>query len=360
MVGYATSPLGLGEDLRQAAYALLANGVSINIVDLKTASQGFGYESLAPHISDKVIHPVSIFFVSPFAYANLLKRSGAAFAQTYKIGNFVWELEDFPQSWNWVLGQVNEIWVPTMFVSQMFKKTGARNCLINPTPATPPTPTRGSFRDRFGYDDDVFVYGFMFDLHSTPQRKNPMALLRAYEKVKLLVAGRVKTALLIKVHRADRPSSALVELKTAADQIPGVQIFVDTLPADQVGDFYNTIDAYVSLHRSEGLGRTIIEAVQLGIPTICTAYSGERDVLERCDAQRVQSSLIPCRPQDYPNCEGSVWADPSLEHAAVLMARAARAGRVLMATPTKLNAHFSADAYATRTIQRLRAIVAKA
>lgn len=185
-----------------------------------------------------------------------------------------------------------------------------------------------------------------------------MALLRAYEKVKLLVAGRVKTALLIKVHRADRPSSALVELKTAADQMAGVEIFVDTLPADQVGDFYNTIDAYVSLHRSEGLGRTIIEAVQLGIPTICTAYSGERDVLEHCDAQGVSFSLIPCHPQDYPNCEGSVWADPSREHAAVLMARAARAGRARIAAPTKLNAHFSAEAYATRTIQRLRAIAA--
>ncbi len=133
-----------------------------------------------------------------------------------------------------------------------------------------------------------------------------------------------------------------------------MKLFEETLAADRVVDFYNTLDAYVSLHRSEGLGRTLIEAAQLGIPTISTDYSGERDVLRLCEAQGVSYRLVPCAPQDYPNSEGSVWAEPSLEHAAVLMARAARQGRRRLPQPERLNAYFSAEGYAQRTLARLK------
>lgn len=357
LVGYASSPLGLGEDLRQAAVALLALGVRVNIIDLQTTTSCKGYDAFVPFFGTRFVYPVSIFFMSPFAYALFWKQNSDAFAHTYKVGNFLWELEDFPRSWLWVLREVDEIWVPTEFVASIYAKADLSSvCLVNPAPAVPPEPSERSFRAQLGYEEEVFVFGFMFDLHSTPQRKNPIALLKAYEKCRLLLMRHVETALLIKVHRADRPSAHLDEIKAYAAKLPGVRLYEETLPADQVVDFYNTLDAYVSLHRSEGLGRTLIEAVQLGLPTICTNYSGERDVLLLCEAQGIPYHLVPCSPRDYPNSEGSVWAEPSPEYAAVLMARTARDGRRRLPLPDRLNNYFSAENYAMRTMARLAVI----
>jgi glycosyltransferase involved in cell wall biosynthesis len=332
---------------------MLAQGIDVNIVDISTSSSRTDYLSLQSYFSRDFIHPISLFFISPFSYARFLSTHQGKWLGDYKIGNFLWELADFPRSWGWVLAQVDEIWTPTTFVARTYEAASAKTCYLNPTPAVPLINTNRSFRRKFGIFDEVFTFGFMFDLHSTLSRKNPMALLHAYEKCRLLLHGRVESALLIKVHRADMPSNALVELKAYAARIPGVRLYEETLAHESVVDFYNTIDAYVSLHRSEGLGRTLIEARQQGLPTICTNYSGERDIAELTEIKSVPYRLVPCTPKDYPNSEGSEWADASIEHAAVLMAQTARQGRTRTASPDRLNEHFSADGFARRTLTRL-------
>lgn len=356
LIGYSSSPLGLGEDLRQAATAFLNGGLDVNIIDIETGSNKIDDSLLKPYYSNSLPHPISIFFLSPFSYASVVSQTRLPFNNTYTIGNFLWELENFPMHWAHTLAAVDEVWVPTGFVRDIYNKIGCDNVYLNPTPALPPALNSVSFRSSLGYDTDTFVFGFMFDLHSTLQRKNPLGLVRAYEKFKLLAPPRAKSALLIKVHRSDIPSEELRALKQYCSTVTGVHLYEQTLDSSGVVGFYNTIDAYISLHRSEGLGRTIIEAAQMGLPVICTAYSGSLDIIDLSDVTGVPFLKTQCKAGEYPNCDNSVWAEPSIEIAAILMNRLVRHGRHRLPTPERLNKHFSEHEFFKRSISRFNAI----
>jgi glycosyltransferase involved in cell wall biosynthesis len=92
-------------------------------------------------------------------------------------------------------------------------------------------------------------------------------------------------------------------------------------------------DCLVSLHRSEGFGRNIAEAILLGVPVIATGYSGCADFLRPDES--VRWTLQSVRPGDYPFAEGFRWADPCVAHAAQMMrirrAEDQKAARVLTA-----------------------------
>jgi hypothetical protein len=78
-------------------------------------------------------------------------------------------------------------------------------------------------------------------------------------------------------------------------------------------------DCYVSLHRSEGFGLTLAEAMSLAKPVIATGYSGNMDFMTPTNSFPVKYGMIPLE-QDYPPYDkGSAWADPSQDHAAELM-----------------------------------------
>ena len=83
----------------------------------------------------------------------------------------------------------------------------------------------------------------------------------------------------------------------------------------------NAADAYVSLHRSEGFGLTMAEAMLLGKPTIATAYSGNLDFMTPANSYLVRFDKTTIAEDIPPYPKGCVWAEPSVEHAAELMRR---------------------------------------
>ena len=80
-------------------------------------------------------------------------------------------------------------------------------------------------------------------------------------------------------------------------------------------------DCYVSLHRAEGFGLTMAEAMAIGKPVIATGYSGNVDFMSGENSYLVDYALGRVGPdcEIYPP-EGE-WAEPSIEHAAELMRR---------------------------------------
>ncbi|ULU25212.1 glycosyltransferase [Dyella terrae] len=78
-------------------------------------------------------------------------------------------------------------------------------------------------------------------------------------------------------------------------------------------------DAFVSLHRSEGFGRGLAEAMYLGKPVVATAYSGNMDFMDSDTAHLVGYDLVPLKAGDYPHGEGQKWADAHVDEAAAHM-----------------------------------------
>jgi glycosyltransferase involved in cell wall biosynthesis len=105
-----------------------------------------------------------------------------------------------------------------------------------------------------------------------------------------------------------------------------VTISTATVPRATVDSLLAGCDAFVSLHRSEGLGLPLIEAMQLGRPVVATGYGGCCDFLDETTGWVVQHSLVPLRQAYGPYPPGAVWAEPDVEHAAATMLRVVTEG----------------------------------
>ena len=90
-------------------------------------------------------------------------------------------------------------------------------------------------------------------------------------------------------------------------------------------------DAYVSLHRSEGLGLPLIEAMYLGKPVIATGYGGVTDFLDDETGFVVHHRLATLQRSHGPYPAGAVWAEPDIAHAAALMRALADAPEIAAA-----------------------------
>ena len=89
-----------------------------------------------------------------------------------------------------------------------------------------------------------------------------------------------------------------------------------SLERTEILALYGCCDGFVSLHRSEGLGRGHAEALQLGLDVIVTDYSSTTDFCTGPLAHPVRCQLIPVQEGEYFDHEGQVWADADVNHTA--------------------------------------------
>ena len=87
----------------------------------------------------------------------------------------------------------------------------------------------------------------------------------------------------------------------------------------EISSLIASCDCFVSLHRSEGSGLSLAEAMDAGKPVIATGYSGNLDFMDINNSYLVKSKLISLEKDYGPYTKGSVWAEPDIEHAASLM-----------------------------------------
>jgi glycosyltransferase involved in cell wall biosynthesis len=232
----------------------------------------------------------------------------------YRIAVWYWELEAVPLEWVRHARLIQEIWAPTRFIADAMRKVmpipvvhmlgGAELKPFAPLP-----------RSHFGLADDRFVFFFMFDMNSIMERKNPLGLIRAYQQA---FGKNDRVDLVIKVTRGEVEPKNLERLQQAAEAA-GATIINRTMSREESYALLNACDCYVSLHRSEGFGFTLAEAMLLGKPAIGTAYSGNLDFMTRDNSLLVDYRRIPIT-EDLPFYrKGCVWADPDIEQAAAHM-----------------------------------------
>ena len=75
----------------------------------------------------------------------------------------------------------------------------------------------------------------------------------------------------------------------------------------------------VSLHRSEGFGFNLADALALGRPVIATAYGGNLEFMADIPEWLVPWELVDVGEGHHPYPSDAQWADPDLDRAAALM-----------------------------------------
>jgi glycosyltransferase involved in cell wall biosynthesis len=163
------------------------------------------------------------------------------------------------------------------------------------------------------------VFLFVFDLCSLIERKNPLGLIEAFRRAFRPGDGRW---LVIKCAHGDADPAGLAAMHAAA---VGADVRIVDRVLDRAGvhALMARADAYVSLHRSEGFGLTIAEAMALGKPVIATGYGGNTDFAGPTNSFVVPHVLVPLERDHGPYRAGQRWAAPDLDAAAEAMRRVA-------------------------------------
>jgi glycosyltransferase involved in cell wall biosynthesis len=82
----------------------------------------------------------------------------------------------------------------------------------------------------------------------------------------------------------------------ARGQLAPIQILPTRLSTEEKPQLYAAADVYVSASRGEGWGRTYMEAMAMGLPTVGTRYSGNLDFMTDEDCWLVDGELVPVEP----------------------------------------------------------------
>jgi glycosyltransferase involved in cell wall biosynthesis len=315
LYGYFSRWLGLGECARLYAHAMLSNGypVAIHDVDIDIPHERSD-STLAFHLGKNDSYRRDLIFVNPDHWEDArASMKHHPDSRHHVIGFWFWELENFPDEWLHALDDVDEVMVSSAFVEQSIRRVCSKPVTRVPLPVVP-GPDSGLQRSHFGLADDSFIYFCAFDFNSTVARKNPHAVIEAF--CLAFPRGDEKVTLLIKSSNGHRHAPQLMELLSAASQDRRIVVRDDMLERSDLQSLHRCADVYISLHRSEGFGLGIAEAMSIGKPIVATAYSGNMEFMTEANSCLVNYRMIPVRPGEYPHAQGQQWADPDPVHAA--------------------------------------------
>ena len=315
IAGYFRAELGIGVAARALLSALEAAGVSFNTI-LFDATASRQSHPFTEHAVGDGKADINIVCVNPDQLALFAERTGPELRHgRYTIGVWFWEVEDFPPEFHGAFGYVDEVWVASEFIRQTFLKVSPKPVFKFTLPVLPPQTDPSISRRQLGLPDQ-FIFLFNFDFLSVLERKNPLGLINAFCRAFPANEG---PRLVIKTINGDKRVLEMEKLKYAIRNRPDIVLMDGYLPAVETATLTALADCYVSLHRSEGFGLTIAEAMALGKPVIATAYSGNLEFMTEQNSYLCPSSRVPVGWEREPYPAESYWSEPDLAAAADLL-----------------------------------------
>jgi glycosyltransferase involved in cell wall biosynthesis len=326
LVGYLSAELGVGEAGRSMAAALTAAGEPFwPVTERQTWNRQRDTEyadatDMAPDEGD-----LNLVCVNADRLPTVLDRLGPQFGwHRYKIGMWAWEVEQFPEVYVPAAELVDEVWTYSQHAAAALRAAIPRPVHVVPLPVVERPPAS---RSRAELDlPEGFVFLFCFDFFSVAARKNPLGVIeafcRAFPTPSSPGAGAgTGPQLVIKSINGHAKLSELERLRMRVLDRPDVHIrdgYLD--PTDQQA-LMAACDAYVSLHRAEGFGYTMAEAMLRAKPVIATGYSGNLEFMDEANSYLVGYDLVPIGEGAQPYPAAARWAEPSLDEAAAHMQR---------------------------------------
>jgi len=249
-------------------------------------------------------------------FVNFAKGHTSYLRSHYNIGYWAWELPEFPEEWAPSFGCVDEIWTPSQFVRSAVASQSPVPVRVVPHSLERRMEVSATVdRTKSGLNPGTFVFLFMFDYYSYLERKNPLGLIKAFKHA---FAGRQDVELVVKSAHGDAHKEQ-VDMVRKACAGANVRFLDRVLTRAATQELMMSADCYVSLHRSEGFGLTMAEAMMCGKPVIATGYSGNLDFMASTDSFLVPFRTVAIDRTHGPYKAGYHWADPDLDYACDLM-----------------------------------------
>ena len=316
VAGYLSSGLGLGESARNMASVIASQNIPFVENDFELRGVRKVHTELEANMSNDNPYCINLVNVNPDCWIFYRTQSARGyFDNRYNIGIWYWEAHSLPREWTYCFRFFHEIWAATDFIHDAFSAHSPVPVVkippvvrVDPAPLTP--------RRNFNIPEDVYLFLFVFDFNSTAARKNPLAVIRAFKDA---FAGEADAMLCLKASGGKQFGNEIRDLYAVMDDADNIMVIDDYLEREKLNSLMNACDCYVSLHRSEGFGASIAEAMLLEKPVIVTGYSGNMDYTNESNSLLVSYSLTEFDHNTGPYRKGTVWAEPDTAHASTLM-----------------------------------------
>lgn len=320
LAGYVGLDMSLGDVARRLHQAVTAAAVPCNVVAVERSASPPARDALAA--GDGPLFDTTVAVVTADQFAALRDDHLELFAATQRmIGYWFWELSELSPSMRPALDLVDEVWVGSQFVADAFAAATAKPVHLVPLPVPRPVvaPLARHELPALAGLDGRFVFVVTFDHLSVTARKNPLDVIAAFRAAFRPGEGPALVVKSVNGHQRWPSHQQLLAAAQGRDDIRVVDAHLDR--AAQMALLAHS-DCLVSLHRSEGLGLHLAEAMWLGTPVIATAYSGNLDLMDDRSAALVGYELVAVGAAGqgvYPPT--ARWAQPDVGEAAELMRR---------------------------------------
>jgi glycosyltransferase involved in cell wall biosynthesis len=318
LIGYVRAEMGVGQGCRGNASAMNAAGIPFTIINFEVGNPARMTDLTWKHKeTGDAIYNTNLFHVNADQTPVIQEYiDGAIWKNRYNIGHWTWELPEFPDEWCSAFKYFNEIWVPSEFVRESVVKKSPLPVVRMPYPIEDPQVSEQFNRLHFGIPEAKFLFLAMYDVHSVHARKNPGAAIQAFIKA---FFGDSQVGLVIKVNNGKSNPYEVQQLQMIARKCNNVFILDKVLSRIEINSLINSVDCFISLHRSEGFGLVIAEAMYLGKPVIATNWSGNVDFMSKKNSCPVNYKLTELTESYGPYKKGQYWAEPDIEHAKYYM-----------------------------------------
>jgi len=313
LIGYVKAEIGLGESCRLIAGVLENTDLDFTVYNYEiVGALRYNDTTWKCKITNTVPYNINLIHIQPYelslAYIRMDKK---IWDKRYNIAFWLWELEQFPESWKKALILADEIWTPSEFVSASIRSVTDKP--VHTIQYGIDTPPCGEYtRDSFTLPDDKFLVLCMYDCNSFIERKNPIATIRAYKQA--FSPHEQDVGIVIKLNNPQKADIQAIEAELS--EYSNVYLIAEVLEKTQVNALIACADIYISLHRSEGFGLIPAEAMLLGTPVIATNWSANTEFMTKDTACLVDFAFITIEKDQGPYKAGNRWADPDIGQAA--------------------------------------------
>lgn len=318
LIGLVRAEMGLGQSCRLLANELTAGHISYSLYDFQLGSKLLKSDdhSMDDRISEEFPYNINLIHINPDEMMLMYTRMAEeCWNGRYNIAFWLWELEEIPEHWKKFFPMLDEIWTPSEFISNNLRKVTDLPVYTMPYCVEAPVDETLS-REYFGLPEDKFLFLVMYDSNSTIERKNPTGAIRAFRKA---FKNNSNVGIVVKINNA-KPRD-MEHLNRMLRGCANVYFIVETLSKVEVNSLIKQVDVFVSLHRAEGFGLVMAEAMIVGTPVIATNWSSNTEFMNSNVACMVDCDFVFLKKDSPPYKKGSVWAEPNVDMAAGYMRR---------------------------------------
>ena len=309
--GHFDGTAGISEAARLNAKALAKVGVKLNIF-----SYDFGnnYISNSPHNTNNYKSSINLIQINYDRAKDFIKKEKRIFnnSENYNIACWAWEFPETTEEMKSCLSKFDELWVPSSFCVNVFSQISTSPVLCFPHPIESAVTSKYN-RDHFNIQKNDFVFLNIFDSYSSLIRKNPLGVIRAFKKASKDTNRQIR--LIVKSMNLNKFGNEFNEIKEAIASSDNIDLIDKRLEKEELTSLINNSDCLISLHRSEGFGLTMAEAMSYGKPVIATGYSGNLEFMNVNNSMLVKSKTSKTTESHGSILKGYTFCEPDVEHA---------------------------------------------